>query len=83
MIKILYFYGEHCPQCAAAKGPFEAEIKRLNIEADTEFINSEEAPEMTAKYNIRSIPTVVVERDGEIVDRGHALVMIPKLKELR
>ena len=34
-----------------------------------EFIDGDESPELANKYNIRSVPTTVIEVDGEEVDR--------------
>jgi thioredoxin 1 len=45
-------------------------------------LNVDEAPEKTTELGIRNIPTILVYKDGQIVERNTGAVSKNQLKEL-
>jgi|TARA_R110000787_G_scaffold17332_2_gene54427 thioredoxin 1 len=61
-----YFSATWCGPCKV----FKPIMKELSDDGySIEFIDGDESPELANKYNIRSVPTTVIEVDGEEVDR--------------
>ena len=61
-----YFSAAWCGPCKAFK-PVMTEIK--NEGYYVEFIDIDMLTDLAQKYNVRSVPTVVIEEDGEEVSR--------------
>jgi thioredoxin 1 len=51
----------------------EVQIKKVNVDED---------PEAAAKFEIRSIPTLVFEKNGAVVHRQSGILPHAKIKEL-
>ena len=81
-VQVLDFYAEWCGPCRAMSPSIkslteeyqgsEVEIKKVNV--DTE-------PELTQKYDIKSIPTLVFLKESEEVDRTSGAIPKEKIKE--
>ena len=61
-----YFSATWCGPCKVFK-PIMEELASEGY--NIEFIDGDENPKEAMKYNIRSVPTTVIEVDGEEVDR--------------
>jgi len=72
-----YFSATWCGPCKAFK-PVMNEIK--NEGHYVEFIDTDNMSDLASKYNIRSVPTVVIEEGGVEVDRF--VGVIPKQQVL-
>ena len=83
MIHIKYFGSECCVQCKAALPRFKAECEALGLEYTIIDAEAEDSADILATYGIRGIPHIVVEKDGDIILRGHAAEITPKLKDLK
>ena len=61
-----YFSATWCGPCKV----FKPTMKELSDEGyDIEFLDGDENPKLASEYNIRSVPTTVIEVDGkEIVE---------------
>ena len=69
MIKLLDFWAEWCGPCKFMT-PILEEIKtELAGKVEIEEINVDEKQDMAAKYQVMSIPTYVIEKDGKEVER--------------
>jgi len=71
MIKVYDFWAEWCGPCRAMIPTINALIQKYNVpESNVEIIkvNVDKEPEITEKYGIRSIPTMIFEKDGEVVE---------------
>jgi thioredoxin 1 len=64
MDKVIDFHATWCSPCKVQKPILEKVAKELGVEV--EYVDIEEQPEMAAKYKVRSVPTMVILKDGEI-----------------
>jgi len=87
-IKLYDFYTEYCSPCKQLspiidilKKEFEGNenVKIIKVNVDVE-------PDLSSQYNIRSVPTLIYLKDGEIVHRSMGLVnkqtILNKINEL-
>jgi len=68
-VAVVDFWAEWCGPCRLI-GPI---IDELSAQYDGKAIigkvNVDENPEISMKYGIRSIPTILILKDGEVVDK--------------
>ncbi len=68
-VTVVDFWAEWCGPCRMI-GPF---IEELSKEYENRVLvgklNVDDNPEVSMKYNVRSIPTVLFFKNGELVDR--------------
>ena len=75
------FWAEWCAPCRAV-GPVVEEIARdFDGRAVIGKVNVDEQPELAREYGIRSIPSLLVFRNGEITDRVVGVVTKKRLAE--
>ena len=65
---IVDFYAEWCGPCKMMS-PIIDEIATENPNIKVAKINVDENEELAAKYNIMSIPTIIIFKNGEIKDK--------------
>ena len=63
------FWAPWCPPCRALAPTIEAIAEQFNGRADVAKLDIDQNPETAAAHGIRSIPTVLIFRDGHLVDR--------------
>lgn len=83
-IQVLDFYADWCGPCRAMSPSIEALMEMYNTQdSDVEIkkVNVDKEPDLTSKYGIRSIPTLVFVKDGTETDRLNGAV--PKEKILQ
>lgn len=73
------FWAEWCGPCRML-APVIAEIAEENAEVTVCKVNVDEEPELSDAFQVASIPTLVVFKDGKEVNR--ALGFMPKSKVL-
>jgi thioredoxin 1 len=78
MIKLLDFWAQWCGPCRLMN-PI---IEELAKDYEVDKIEVDNHPELAKTYNIKAIPTFVVEKDGEEVDRIVGGVSKEKLIEI-
>ena len=79
-MKVLKFYATWCEPCKMLSRIIEDAKDKINI--NIEDVNIEEQFELAQKYNIRSVPTmVVVAEDGVEIKRQSGMLMEDKLLE--
>ena len=66
MKTVKYFTATWCGPCQRFK-PIMQELS--NEGYNIEFIDGDENKEVAIEYNIRSIPTTVIEKDGKEINR--------------
>ena len=67
-VRVLDFYADWCGPCKK-QDPILEELESEYGDDDFRKIDVDEEQELANQYQVRSLPTVVVEREGEIVDR--------------
>lgn len=63
------FWADWCAPCRTLAPNFQAAAEAMRDEA-VEFykVDTEAYPDISAAFNVRSLPTIVLIRDGQIVD---------------
>jgi thioredoxin 1 len=71
-LQVIDFYAEWCGPCKAMGPAIEALALEYNVEgSDIEIkkANVDKEPELSQKYSVRSIPTLIFLKDGEQADK--------------
>lgn len=63
------FWAPWCPPCRALAPTIEAIAEQFDGRADVAKLDIDQNPETAAAYGIRSIPTVLIFRGGQLVER--------------
>lgn len=77
---VLDFYGDDCPVCR------QLESQRLPLAseyADTTLfarVNVQAAPELTQRYDVRAVPTLVMIHQGDVLFEGTGLSALTTLR---
>lgn len=75
------FWAEWCGPCRMI-GPIVEELGgEYEGKAIITKVNVDENPEITAKYGIRNIPTILFFKNGEVADKTVGALPKPKLAE--
>ena len=72
MIEVKKFYAEWCGACKMLT-PLMEKIKPSYSDVSFRDINIDEEFEVAQKYFVRSVPTVIIEKNGEEVGRYSGL----------
>lgn len=67
-LAVVDFHAEWCGPCRML-GPVIEELSEENDDVTIGKVNLDSNPELAVKYGVRSIPTVLFIKDGEVVDR--------------
>lgn len=68
-VAVVDFWAEWCGPCRLIGPIIEDLSKEYEGKATIGKVNVDDNPEISLKYNIRSIPTVLFIKDGEVVDK--------------
>lgn len=77
---VVDFYADWCGPCKRL-APIFADLSQEMEGVDFFKINVEDESELAGKYSVQSIPTLIIFKDGEVVDRIMGLMPKDKLKE--
>lgn len=75
------FYAEWCGPCRML-GPVIDEIAKEADSFKVAKINIDEQPELATKYQIMSVPTLVVIKNGEVVNRITGVTSKQKIMDM-
>ena len=67
-VTLLDFYADWCGPCKT-QDPILDELAEDYDEVDFQKVNVDEEQETANEYQVRSLPTVIVENDDGVVDR--------------
>ncbi len=68
-VAVVDFWAEWCGPCRMIGPHIEEMAKEYEGKALVAKVNVDHNPEVSLKYNVRSIPTVLFLKNGEIVDK--------------
>lgn len=63
------FYADWCGPCRAMSSVLDEVATEVGSTANVVKVNIDEDPELAARYGVRSIPTFLVVRDGQVEDQ--------------
>ena len=68
-VAVVDFWAPWCGPCRMLAPVIDELAKEYNGKASICKVNTDEEEELSAKYGIRSIPTILFMKDGNIVDQ--------------
>ena len=80
-MELLDFYADWCGPCQMMKLTVE-EFKELHPEIKVTAVNIDDEEELAEKYNVVTIPCLVVLKDGEEIKRAEGVQSLKKLEKL-
>jgi|TARA_R110001592_G_scaffold15722_2_gene68067 thioredoxin 1 len=69
MLEVKKFEADWCGPCKALKPILENVVNKFGNTVNFSYINIDEQFEVAQKYHVRSVPTVIIEKDGVEVNR--------------
>lgn len=75
------FWAEWCPPCKAIAPVLEELSGEMDGKVKIAKVNIEENPNAPTKYGVRSIPTLIVFKGGEIVSQNVGALSKPDLEK--
>jgi len=77
MKEILFFSTTWCGPCKN----FKPIMEQVSRELPVKFIDVDANPDMTAAYGVRSVPTLVVVKDGQVAQKQAGVLSESQVKE--
>lgn len=77
---LIDFYAPWCAPCKMI-APLIDQFSEEKEEIKVVKVNSDEAPELMSKLGIRGIPTLLLIKDGELIDRKVGAINYQQLKD--
>lgn len=75
------FWATWCGPCRAL-GPILEEVAKETASAKIVKVNVDEEPELASEFRIMSIPTIIVFKDGKIVNKSVGLLQKNEVLDL-
>ncbi|MCZ9311083.1 thioredoxin family protein [Weissella koreensis] len=82
LLTLMYFENDWCAQCYTQRPIIKKIKEEYQNELNIEFINAEENAKLANEYDIRSAPSLLLLKDGEVVERVPKFIDEEKLEIL-
>nr|QEI46234.1 thioredoxin [Aliarcobacter cryaerophilus] len=80
-VVLVDFWAPWCGPCRMLAPAIDQLAQEFEGKAKICKVNTEDEPDLTAKYEIRSIPTIYIFKDGKIVDQTIGATTKAKIEE--
>mgnify|MGYP003474678526 CR=1 FL=1 len=80
-VVLVDFWAPWCGPCRMLAPAIDQLAQEFEGKAKICKVNTEDEPDLTAKYEIRSIPTILYFKDGKIVDQTIGATTKAKIEE--
>ena len=77
---VLYFTATWCGPCKMFKPTVQAVSAETGISIN--YIDVDQQQDMAQRYNVSSVPTIIVENDGSVVYRNSGVMSKPQLTQV-
>lgn len=77
---VLYFTAVWCGPCRMFKPIVQQVQSELGVNVN--IVDVDQNPDLTQKYSITSVPTIVVENNGTVVYRNSGVMSKPQLTQV-
>ena len=78
---LIDFTADRCPPCRAMSPLIDALARELSANVVVAKVDVDQHPQLAARFGILSIPTIVLFRDGQVVDQIIGAVPLERLRE--
>ncbi|MCC4381663.1 thiol reductase thioredoxin [Limosilactobacillus reuteri] len=68
-LELLVFENNWCAQCYTQRPIIKSLRTEYPEQIDVKTFNVEEKPKLSADYNIKSAPSIIVKKNGNVVER--------------
>ena len=79
---VVDFWAPWCGPCRAMEGTFAALAEQLSGRVAFAKVNVDDNPELARRFSVRAIPTVLVLRDGQVIQSAVGAQSLQSLSEL-
>ncbi|HOA84427.1 MAG: thioredoxin family protein [Clostridiales bacterium] len=79
---LLEFYNDRCPACRAVKDAVAQFAGEQGDDTMVCTVNTDKSPGLCRRYNIMSVPTFLVLRDGRVLNQKVGIVGLDELRRL-
>lgn len=76
---LIDFYADWCGPCRMLSGVLEEASEEIDI--DIKKLNVDECPNISRKYGVMSIPTIILFQNGKEIKRNIGFINKEQLKE--
>ena len=77
---VLYFTATWCGPCKMFKPTVQAVSAETGVGIN--YIDVDQQKDMAQKYNVSSVPTIIVENNGNVVYRNSGVMSKPQLTQV-
>ena len=81
-VTVVDFYAEWCPPCKMLSPIFDKTASMMASQASFYKMDAESNPDTVIKHQVNSLPTILIFKDGAVVDRQRGLMNQSQLETL-